>query len=116
MRLTQGAKMYSREHIKKAIDDGVIIGDGHSLVDPSHYVGFDVEKLTVTHKSDFSNGKSTIYTNGIPVEELVAVYNLDFLYNIVRQLGLNCDTSYFGRGSQAREYYSKLEEYANGSE
>ena len=34
MRLTQGAKMYSKEHIKKAIDDGVIIGDGHSLVDP----------------------------------------------------------------------------------
>ena len=108
--------MYSKEHIKKAIDDGVIIGDGHSLVDPEHYVGFDVDSLVEVHKSDFSSGKSTIFTDGVPVEELKAVYNLTFLRVICRQLGLNCNEDYMGRGFQAQEYFRKLSEYANDSE
>ena len=105
--------MYSKEHIKKALEDEVIVDDGHSLIDPTHYVGFDVEKITETHKSDFSNPKSTIFTNGVPVEKLEAVYNLDFLRMIVHQLGLECNENYMGRGFQAHEYLRKLREYAN---
>ena len=105
--------MYSKEQIKKAFEDDVIVDDGHSLIDPEHYVGFDVDKITETHKSDFSNPKSTIFTNGLPVEELKAVYNLDFLRMIVHQLGLECDESYMGRGFQAHEYCRKLRKFAD---
>jgi len=107
--------MYSKEHIKKAIEDEVIVDDGHSLVDPAHYVGFDVDNLIEVHKSDFSHGKTTIFTDGIPVEELEAVYNLDFLRMIVHQLGLECNENYMGRGFQAHEYCRKLREFANVS-
>ncbi len=107
--------MYSKEHIKKALEDEVIIDDGHTLVDPAHYVGFDVENITETHKSDFSNPKYIIFTNGVPVEELEAVYNLDFLAKIVHQLGLECNENYMGRGFQAHEYYRKLKEFADVS-
>ena len=107
--------MYSKEQIKKAFEDDVIVDDGHSLIDPEHYVGFDVDKITETHKSDFSNPKSTIFTNGLPVEELKAVYNLDFLRMIVHQLGLECNENYTGRGFQAHEYCRKLREFADVS-
>ena len=107
--------MYSKEHIKKAIEDEVIVDDGHSLVDPAHYVGFDVDNLIEVHKSDFSHGKTTIFTDGVPVEEMTAVYNLDFLRMIVHQLGLECNENYMGRGFQAHEYCRKLREFANVS-
>ena len=108
--------MYSKEQIKKAFEDDVIVDDGHSLIDPTHYVGFDVDKITETHKSDFSNPKSTIFTNGVPVEKLEAVYNLDFLRMIVHQLGLECNENYMGRGFQAHEYCRELRKFANVSE
>ena len=107
--------MYSKEHIKKAIEDEVIVDDGHTLVDPTYYVGFDVSNLIEVHKSDFSHGKTTIYTDGVPVEELEAVYNLDFLRMIVHQLGLECNENYTGRGFQAHEYCRKLREFADVS-
>ena len=104
--------MYSKEQIKKAIKDEVIVDDGHTLIDPEYYIGFDVEKITEIHKSDFGNPKYTIFTDGIPVEELEAVYNLDFLSMVVHQLGLECNENYMGRGFQAHEYYRKLKEFA----
>jgi len=107
--------MYSKEQIKKAFEDKVIVDDGHTLIDPEHYVGFDVDNITETHKSDFSNPKYTIFTDGVPVEELEAVYNLDFLRMIVHQLGLDCNENYIGRGFQAHEYCRKLREFADVS-
>jgi hypothetical protein len=107
--------MYSKAQIKKAFKDKVIIDDGHTLIDPEHYVGFDVTHITVTHKSDFSNPKYTIFTDGVPVEEMTAVYNLDFLGMIVHQLGLECNENYMGRGFQAHEYCRKLREFADVS-
>jgi|TARA_B110001454_G_scaffold217586_1_gene243283 hypothetical protein len=107
--------MYSKEQIKKAFEDEVIVDDGHTLMDPKYYVGFDVDHLIEVHKSDFSSGKSTIFTDGVPVEELEAVYNLDFLRMIVHQLGLECDERYMGRGFQAHEYCRKLREFADVS-
>ena len=107
--------MYSKEQIKKAFEDDVIVDDAHSLIDPEHYLGFDVDKITETHKSDFSNPKSTIFTDGVPVEEMTAVYNLDFLRMIVHQLGVECNENYTGRGLQAHEYCRKLREFADVS-
>ena len=105
--------MYSKEQIKKAFEDKVIVDDGHTLMGPEYYVGFDVTHITEVHKSDFSNPKYTIFTDGVPVEELEAVYNLDFLRMIVHQLGLECNENYMGRGFQAHEYYRVLKEFAN---
>ena len=107
--------MYARAHIKKAIDDQIIVGDGHGLIDPEFFEGFDVTSITKTHKSDLSNPKYTIFTDGVPVEEMEAVYNLDFLAMIVHQLGLDCDEHYMGRGFQAQEYLRALERFANGA-
>ena len=115
MRLILGAKMYSKEQIKKAFEDKIIVDDGHTLMGPEYYVGFDVEKITEVHKSDLSNPKYTIFTDGVPVEELEAVYNLDFLRMIVHQLGLECNENYMGRGFQAHEYCRKLREFADVS-
>jgi len=98
--------------IFKRFEDKVIVDDGHSLIDPAFYVGFDVNKITETHYSDLSNPKYTIFTDGVPVEEMTAVYNLDFLRMIVHQLGLECNENYMGRGFQAHEYYRKLKEFA----
>ena len=107
--------MYSKEQIKKAFEDKVIVDDGHTLMGPEYYVGFDVTHITEVHKSDFSNPKYTIFTDGVPVEELEAVYNLDFLRMIVRLLGLECNENYMGRGFQAHEYCRKLREFADVS-
>ena len=98
--------MYSKEHIKKAFKDKVIVDDGHSLV----------EHLVEVHKTDFSHGKTTIFTDGVPVAELEAVYNLNFLRMIVHQLKLECNENYMGRGFQAHEYCRKLREFAGVSE
>jgi hypothetical protein len=108
--------MYSKEQIKKAFKDEIIMDDGHTLMAPEYYVGFDVEKITETHKSDLSNPKYTIFTDGVPVEEMTAVYNLDFLRMIVRQLDLECNENYMGRGFQAHEYCRRLREFAGVSE
>jgi hypothetical protein len=108
--------MYSKEDIKKAFEDKIIVDDGHTLMDPEYYVGFDVSHLIEVHESDFRSGKTTIFTNGVPVEKLEAVYNLDFLRMIVRQLRLDCDERYMGRGFQAHEYCRKLREFAGVSE
>lgn len=107
--------MYTKEQIKKAIDDKIIVGDGHGLVGPEFFEGFDVTSITKTHKSDFSNPKYTIFTDGVPVEKMEAVYNLDFLRMIVHELGLECNEHYMGRGFQAQEYQRVLERFANGA-
>ena len=106
---------YTKEHIKKAIDDGIIVGNGHAIIDPKHYATFDVSHLDGRHKSDFSTGKSTIYTDGVAVKSVDGVCNLDFLYSLVNSLGLEYLT-YFGRGTQARELVEVLTKWSNSEE
>ena len=106
---------YTKEHIKKAIDDGIIIGNGHVIIDPNHYATFDVSHLDGRHKSDFSTGKSTIYTDGVAVESVDGVCNLDFLYSLVESLNLEYQ-QYFGRGTQARELVEVLTKWSNSEE
>ena len=107
---------YTKEQIRKAIDDGIIVGNGHAIIAPEHYKAFDVSHLDGTHKSDFSAGKTTIYDDdGIPMESVEGVNNLSFLYHLVDSLDLEYLT-YFGRGTQARELVSVLEKWSNSEE
>jgi hypothetical protein len=102
---------YTKEEIKKAIDNEVIIGDGHSIYSPDFYVGFDVGSIAYCHTSD-GTGKGTIFTDGEPVKELVGVYNLEFLYMIAGHCGVKYESKY-GRGSQARAIVDSLKEWSN---
>ena len=109
---------YTKEHIKKAIDDGIIIGNGHAIIDPKHYATFDVSHLDGTHKSNFSDlsGKTTIYDDdGIPLKSVEGVNNLSFLYHLVESLNLEYQ-QYFGRGTQARELVEVLTKWSNSEE
>ena len=107
---------YTKEQIKKAIDDRVIVGNGHAIIAPEHYATFDVSHLDSNHKSDFSAGKTTIYDDdGIPMESVDGVNNLSFLYHLVESLGLEYN-SYFGRGTQARELVEVLTKWSNSEE
>tara|TARA_Y100001951_G_C11144437_1_gene185517 strand:+ start:78 stop:404 length:327 start_codon:yes stop_codon:yes gene_type:complete len=105
----------TKEKVKKAIVDQIIVGNGHAILDPEHYEGFDVQHLVFTHKSDYRSGKSTIYTDGLPVDELEGVYNLDFLHDLCDQLDIERQ-DFIGRGFQAQECASKLEEWANNDD
>ena len=106
---------YTKEHIKKAIDDKVIVGNGHAIIAPEHYEGFEVGHLVKKHFSNFDAGKSTIYTDGEPVEDCDGVYNLDFLYDLCSQLDLKTQ-NFIGRGFQAQECFRKLEKWADSEE
>jgi hypothetical protein len=96
------------QRTKDAIADGKIIGDGHTIFNPSFYAPHFSEdelrkaKLIHTYKSDTTNHKSTIFgKDGKPMEKLKGVYNLTFLYWLCGQLGVDSNNDFNGRGSQA---------------
>lgn len=109
--------MFSKDQIKKGIEGGVIVGDGHSLLPVGFYSSFVGEEalrkagLVETHKSDLSNHKGTIYNSkGEPMESFTGVYNLSFLYWLAHQVEVTFD-DYMGRGSQAQEIVRRLVEW-----
>lgn len=104
--------MYTKEQIKKAIDDEIIYGDGHTIMAPEYYEGFDVSSLIQTYESDLSSGKSTIFKDGEVVNEVEGVYNLTFLYHIAGNVGVQY-RSCMGRGSQARAIVDSLKEWVD---
>lgn len=110
----------TKAQIRKAVADGVIFGDGHTIYKPSVYTDhFDLpDSLVQTYKSDTSNHKSTIYANdGSIIPELEGVYNLDFLRWLVSAVGVyDLTRDYNGRGSQAQEYVRVLREWSNEDE
>jgi hypothetical protein len=107
----------TKAQIKKAIEDDVIFGDGHTIYKSSVYRDhFDLpDRLVRTYKSDTSDHKSTIYANdGSIIPELHGVYNLDFLRWLVIEVGLlDKAGSRMGRGSQAQEYVRVLRDWSN---
>jgi len=106
----------TKAQIRKAIEDDVIFGDGHTIYKPSVYTDhFDLPShLIHTHRSG-SHHKDTIYANdGSIIPELTGVYNLSFLEWLVGELGLQDRTQDFmGRGSIARDCVRVLTEWSN---
>ena len=106
----------TKEKVREAIKANIIIGDGHTLFYPEYYAPhFTLSELTEaglvqTHESDGSY-KGTIFADdGSVVQELKAVYNLDFLYWLANQIGANTNTRSMGRGSQAQELVGNIHE------
>mgnify|MGYP000105373206 CR=1 FL=1 len=104
--------MYTKEQIKKAIDDEIIYGDGHTIMAPDYYEGFDVSSLIQVYKSDTRSGKSTIFKDGEVVEEVEGVYNLSFLYHVATMAGVRYRDC-MGRGTQARIIVDALKEWSD---
>ena len=99
----------TKEKVREAIKANIIIGDGHTLFYPEYYAPhFTLSELTEAglvenHESDGSY-KGTIFAHdGSVVDELKAVYNLDFLYWVAIQIGADTNIQSMGRGSQAME-------------
>ena len=104
---------YSKEKIKDAIENGIIYGGGHGIIHPDHYEGFDVTEITTVHYSDFSSPTTTIWGHdGEPKESMEGVYNLTFLYWVAQKAGVEAETPYGGRGSNARHIVKKLVEWS----
>jgi hypothetical protein len=99
-----------KEKTRQALEDGKIIGDGHTIFTPAFYSPYFSEYelveagLMTTLNSDYSSGKTTIFDphTGDPVESVTGIYNLSFLYWLAGQLGVSDYRECFGRGSQAR--------------
>ena len=97
-----------KDTVKDAIETGIIYPDGHQIVDPSYYEGFNVSHLVEVHESDFSSPKTVIFgADGEAMKESKGVYNLEFLYWVAQKSGVKFRDS-FGRGTQARNIVDAL--------
>jgi hypothetical protein len=103
---------------KKVILDllKVIGGDGHTLYDAADEIFRGIpkdilESVTRVHKSD-GTGKGSIWRDGRVVEEMYAVYGLNLLWKLAREVGANLEKSQglMGRGFQARALTEAIRE------
>lgn len=102
----------------EAMNNGKIIGDGHTLFSPEFYAPFfSAEELNEaglihTHESDGTHKGSIYDQEGNILTALTAVYNLSFLYWVVGKLGItDYRNDFFGRGSQAQELASVIRKH-----
>lgn len=112
--------MFTKDQIRKAIEDRVIVGDGHTLFRPEFYSSLVDEetlrkaRLVTEHKSDTRSAKSTIFdAQGNVLTSLVAVYNLTFLEWLAGKCEVDYSRDFFGRGSQAQEIVRALREWSS---
>jgi len=102
--------------VLQAMHDGMIEGDGHTIFSPEYYSPYFSKDelreagLIQNHRSDLSNHKGTIFGNdGVVREELKdSVYNLDFLYWVRNELGIDEPVTMIGRGSQAQQIVGQI--------
>ena len=109
----------TKAQLKKAIEDGVVIPDGHTIFAPSFYTDhFDLPDDVIDKHRSGKSHKSTIYANdGSIIPEVEGVYNLSFLKWLVCAVDLYDQTrDYNGRGRQAQEYVRVLRECSNEDE
>jgi hypothetical protein len=105
----------TKKLVAAALDDGVIVPDGHTIFSPDFYSKhFSADTLNEagliqTLESDFTSHKSTIFSNGEPVESLTGVYNLSFLYWLKDKLDVTEPIRSNGRGFQAQEIVRAIE-------
>ncbi len=107
-----------KDRVRQALEADVIIGDGHTLFAPEYYTGYftldEIGHLITKHKSD-GTGKGSIFApNGSVIDELEAIYNLDFLYWVARHMGITTRVWREGRGSQAQELVGYIREHLDG--
>ena len=107
----------TKEMVKKAIEDEVINGNGHSIYEGGHYAdaGFDCDHLVRVHESDGSMKGSITGPDGEVVDELKGIYSLDFHYWLANKVGLTADDfgTFMGRGSQAQAILGALKKWAD---
>ena len=113
--------MITKQQVIDAINNDVIDGDGHSIMDPTFYTdaGFDCEHLATEFESDTSSPKSTIFKNGVPQEKVTGIYALDFHYWVASECGLMRGRDYddkIGRGSQAQAIAGALQRWSKQKE
>jgi hypothetical protein len=113
--------MITKQQVINAIDEGIIDGNGHSIMDPTFYTdgGFDCEDLITEFESDTSSPKTTIFKDGEVQEKVKGIWALDFHYWVAGQCGLARGVDYaekYGRGSQAQAIASALAEWAKQKE
>ena len=109
--------MITKQQVVNAIDEGLIDGDGHSIMDAQYYLGhgFDCENLITEFESDTSSGKTTIFKDGEIQEKVKGIWSLDFHYWVAGQCGLARGVDYaaqYGRGSQAQAIASALAKWS----
>lgn len=85
----------------------VLIGDGHTIFDPSQYegVGLPAEWLVDhEHMSDTSDHKSTLFVGGKAVKSIKGIYHLTLLRQVARTMEADCSDAnrMYGRGSEAQ--------------
>jgi hypothetical protein len=88
-------------------------GDGHSIFSSEHYTELEIpqeviEGLEKTIKSDRSNPKTTIFKDGQIVDELIGIWNLEFLKRVARLINAKDYPIKSGRGFQAQEICSAI--------
>ena len=113
--------MITKQQVINAIDEGIIDGEGHSIMDPTFYTdaGFDCENLITEFESDTSSPKTTIFKDGVIQDKVEGIGSLDFHYWVAGQCGLVRGKDYaeqFGRGSQARAIAAALAQWAKQKE
>ena len=91
-------------------------GDGHTLWDADAGFFKDMpkdfmESVTQVHKSD-GTAKGSIWGNEGMVPEMHAVYGLDLLWKLAKEVGANLDRPHglMGRGFQARALTEAIRE------
>ena len=108
--------MITKQQVINAIDEGIIDGNGHSIMDPTFYTdaGFDCEHLTTEFESDTSSPKTTIFKDGEVQEKVKGIWALDFHYWVASQCGRVRGVHYaeqYGRGSQAQAIANDLKRW-----
>lgn len=105
-----------RQRVIRAMKNGKIFGDGHTLYSPEAYSPYFTESelaeagLIQTHKSDGTPKGTITAPDGSVLTELKAVYNLDFLYWVASKVGVTQSVRANGRGSQAQELVGYIRE------
>lgn len=101
--------------VRAALDDGTIHPDGHTIFEPSFYEPhFDVSHLAHTFKSD-GTLKGSIFKDGVLVESVQGVYNLQFLSWLHGELGVEESPTAIGRGFAAEQYVRLIEAWLDNN-
>jgi hypothetical protein len=88
-------------------------GDGHSILPSEYYTELEVpqevlEGLKKKIESNHSDHKTTIFKDGQIVDELIGIWNLEFLERVATLLSVKDYQPKIGRGFQAQEICSAI--------